>query len=102
MAFRLTFFKIPEHRVYSYKPRYYDEAKERIQEAEEKYHPKESQSGKYIPGLGIREAYRKGVVEGRKRQAGGTKTNGLILFVTLILLFVAAYYLAKLLEPLLN
>ncbi len=98
MAFRLTFFKIPEHRVYSYKPRYYDEVKERIQEAEEKYHPKEP--GKYIPGLGIREAYRKGTVEGRKRQAGGTRINGFILFATLILLFIAAYYLAKLFEPL--
>ena len=100
MAFRLTFFRIPEHRVYSYKPRFYDEAKERIAEAEEKYHPKENTTGKYIPGLEIREAYRKGIVEGKKKQAGGAGVNRLVLFATLILLFIAAYYLAKLFEPL--
>jgi len=99
MAFRISFFKTPEHRVYNYKPRYYDETKEHIKELEEKYHPKETD--KYIPGLGIREAYRKGI-EGKRREAGGTKVKGYILLITLILLFVAAYYLAQLFEPLFN
>jgi len=99
MAFRISFFKTPEHRVYSYKPRYYDETREHIKELEEKYHPKESETGRYIPGIGIREAYRRGI-DGERRQAGNTRIKGYILLVTLILLFVAAYYLAQLMEPL--
>ena len=98
MAFRLTFFSIPKLRVYSYKPRYYDETKEHIQQLEEKYHPKESETGTYIPGLGIREAYRRGI-EGQRRQAGGTKVKGYIVIITMIMLFIAAYYIAKLFVP---
>lgn len=35
-------FKPRPHYVYDYKPRYYDERKERIQKLEEKYHKKDS------------------------------------------------------------
>lgn len=101
MAFRISFFNTPKHRVFTYKPRYYDETKEHIKELKEKYHPKESETGTYIPGLSIREAYRKGI-EGNRKDAGGVKVKGYIVFITLIVLFIAAYYIAQLFPILLQ
>ena len=43
MAFGFKFWHIPEHRVFHYEPRYYDERKERLEEIYKKY-------GKTMPG----------------------------------------------------
>ena len=43
MAFGFKFWHIPEHRVFHYEPRYYDERKERLKELYAKY-------GKEYPG----------------------------------------------------
>ena len=37
MAFGFKFWHIPEHRVFHYEPRYYDERKERLEEIYMKY-----------------------------------------------------------------
>jgi len=97
---RISFFSLPEHRVFTYRPRYYDPTKEHIKELEQKYAKDEEGNKKYIPGLGIREAYRKGI-EGERKQAGNMKIKNIILLLSLLAVFVVAYYIAQGLSDLL-
>ena len=76
MAFGIKFWHIPEHRVFHYEPRYYDERKEKLEELYKKYGktmPGEEieaiareegltdETGKrYIPGMYIRGSFRDG------------------------------------------
>ena len=52
MAFGFKFWHIPEHRVFHYEPRYYDERKERLEEMYKKY-------GKTMPSEEIDEMAKK-------------------------------------------
>lgn len=97
MGLRISFFNTPSHRVFNYRPRYYDETKEHIQELEEKYGKKEGvqeEERRYIPGAAIQNAYRKGL-EGERRSSGNGKIRKLIILVSLLAAMVAAYYLAQ-------
>jgi hypothetical protein len=114
MAFGFKFWHIPEHRVFHYEPRYYDERKERLEELYKKY-------GKTMPGKEIDEMARKeGLVEEEKRYIPGMHIRGsfretyeakrlskekenspmslikkIILATTLVAIAAAAYYLSK-------
>ena len=114
MAFGFKFWHIPEHRVFHYEPRYYDERKERLEALYTKY-------GKTMPGEKIDEMARKeGLIEEEKRYIPGMHIRGsfretyeskrlskekenspmslvrkLILALTMIALAAAAYYLSK-------
>ena len=114
MAFGFKFWHIPEHRVFHYEPRYYDERKERLEALYKKY-------GKTMPGEKIDEMARKeGMIEEVKRYIPGMHIRGsfretyeskrlskekenspmslvrkLILALTMIALAAAAYYLSK-------
>ena len=114
MAFGFKFWHIPEHRVFHYEPRYYDERKERLEALYKKY-------GKTMPGEKIDEMARKeGLIEEEKRYIPGMHIRGsfletyeskrlskekenspmslvrkLILALTMIALAAAAYYLSK-------
>lgn len=114
MAFGFKFWHIPEHRVFHYEPRYYDERKERLEALYKKY-------GKTMPGEKIDEIARKeGLIEEEKRYIPGMHIRGsfretyeskrlskekenspmslvrkLILALTMIALAAAAYYLSK-------
>ncbi len=116
---RISFFPTPEHKVFNYKPRFYDENKEEMKKRYEKYgkqYPGESDSEKeitekrenadkfdakeafkkdrYIPGKSIRGSFSKELEEHRK-EAGNKKAKKIILYITLAAAFVAAYYLAQ-------
>ena len=114
MAFGFKFWHIPEHRVFHYEPRYYDERKERLEELYKKY-------GKTMPGEKIDEMARKeGLIEEEKRDIPGMHIRGsfretyeskrlskekenspmslvkkLILALTMVAIAAAAYYLSK-------
>ena len=114
MAFGFKFWHIPEHRVFHYEPRYYDERKERLEELYKKY-------GKTMPGEAIDEMARKeGLVEEEKRYIPGMHIRGsfratyeekrlskekenspmsmvkmIILALTMVAIAAAAYYLSK-------
>lgn len=114
MAFGFKFWHIPEHRVFHYEPRFYDERKERLEELYKKY-------GKTMPGKEIDELARKeGLVEEEKRYIPGMHIRGsfreayetrrlskekenspmsfvkkIIIALTLVALAAAAYYLSK-------
>ena len=115
MAFGFKFWHIPEHRVFHYEPRYYDERKEKLEELYKKYGktmPGEEidaiakkegltdETGKrYIPGMHIRGSFRKTYEEKRLSQEKETSpmtiVKRIVLILTLIAIAFAAYYLSK-------
>ena len=115
MAFGFKFWHIPEHRVFHYEPRFYDERKERLEEIYKKYGktmPGEEieamarkeglidDTGKrYIPGMHIRgsfrEAYEAKRLSKEKENSPMSIVKKLILALTLIAIAAAAYYLSK-------
>lgn len=92
---RISFFSLPEHRKFSYKPRYYDPQKEHIKELEEKYGAEKKQPERYIPGMAIRKAYRDGSIQGQTASEGNKLLRRLLVFAGVILAFLVAYFLAK-------
>ena len=115
MAFGIKFWHIPEHRVFHYEPRYYDERKEKLEELYKKYGktmPGEEieaiareegltdETGKrYIPGMYIRGSFRQTFVEKRlskeKENSAMSWVKKIILALTLVAIAFAAYYLSK-------
>lgn len=96
MGIRIGFFSTPQHRVYNYKPRYYDATKEHVKELEEKYAKSgdQTEERRYIPGAAIQRAYRDGL-DGMRRESGNKKLKKIIVLVTVLGAMVAAYYLAQ-------
>ena len=115
MAFGFKFWHIPEHRVFHYEPRYYDEHKERLEEIYKKYGKtmpgkeieemarKKGLTGedgrRYIPGMHIRGSFRKTYEEKRlsseKDNSAMSIIKKLILVLTAVALAAAAYLLSK-------
>lgn len=97
MGLRISFFNTPSHRVFNYRPRYYDETKEHIRELEEKYGKTEGapqEEKRYIPGAAIQRAYREGL-EGQRRSSDSGKVKKLIILLSILAAMIAAYYLAQ-------
>ena len=115
MAFGFKFWHIPEHRVFHYEPRYYDERKEKLEELYKKYGktmPGEEieaiakkegltdETGKrYIPGMHIRGSFRQVYEEKRlskeKENSPMSWVKKIILALTIVAIAFAAYYLSK-------
>ena len=116
MAFGFKFWHIPEHRVFHYEPRYYDECKERLEEIYKKYGKtmpgseieamakkegliEEDTGRRYIPGMHIRGSFRQTYEEKRLSKEKDTSpisiAKKVILALTMIAIAAAAYYLSK-------
>jgi hypothetical protein len=116
MAFGFKFWHIPEHRVFHYEPRYYDERKERLEEIYKKYGKtmpgseieamarkegliEEDTGRRYIPGMHIRGSFRQTYEEKRLSKEKDTSpisiAKKVILALTIIAIAAAAYYLSK-------
>ncbi len=115
MAFGFKFWHIPEHRVFHYEPRYYDERKERLEEIYKKYGKTmpgeeiealarregltEEKERRYIPGMHIRGSFRRTYEEKRlsseKENSAMSIVKKLILAVTLVAIAAAAYLLSR-------
>jgi CRISPR/Cas system CSM-associated protein Csm5 (group 7 of RAMP superfamily) len=115
MAFGFKFWHIPEHRVFHYEPRYYDERKERLEEMYKKYGKTmpgeeidemarkegliEDKGKRYIPGMYIRGSFRETYESKRlskeKENSPMSFVKKLILALTMIAMAAAAYYLSK-------
>ena len=89
--FNFGFFGSQEHRVFNYRPRYYDPEKEALRE---KFGAVDgSDKGrKYVPGSYVRGSLRNGSYR-KTREAG--KVQKIIGLVSLILAFIIVYLLAK-------
>ena len=115
MAFGIKFWHIPEHRVFHYEPRYYDERKEKLEELYKKYGktmPGEEieamakreglvdETGKrYIPGMHIRGSFRQTYEEKRLSKEKDNSPMSMVMKIVMILtglaIAFAAYYLSK-------
>ena len=91
MGFNFSFFGTQEHRVFNYRPRYYDPEKEALKE---KFgHVDGTKSGdRYSPGTYIKGSFRGGNYQKTKV----SNRNQLIIgLVGLVLFFVALVFVAK-------
>ena len=85
-------FKPRAHYVFDYKPRYYNERKERLQKLEEKYHSnkEKDQEGK-IPKISISKSNLKNDWVKNKRSATDKGTNLRLAIIIAILVGIVAY-----------
>lgn len=90
---KITFFKLPGHYIFDYKPRYYDEAKERreemIAQAKREAGIKDDDEAKYVPR--IKGQIKKQLRYDKAKRAG--RTSNLRLIVIIAILVAVAYYL---------
>ncbi len=91
MAFGFGFGSSREHRVFNYRPRYYDVEKEELRE---KFGHVDGSNEKeeYVPGSIIKNSLRNG---NYSRTRGANKVQKIIGYVGLLLFFVVLIYLIK-------
>lgn len=89
--FNFGFFGKQEHRVFNYRPRYYDPEKEALKEKFGAVDGSREKSG-YAPGTYIKGSMRNGNYQ---KTRGTGKAQRIIGIVTLILAFVVIYLIAK-------
>ncbi len=94
MAFNFGFFGTQEHRVFNYRPRYYDEEKEALKEKFGNVDGSK-EKGTYVPGSYIKGSFRGGNYQ---RTRGANKAQKIIGFVGIILFFIVLVYLVKFFE----
>ena len=95
-GFNFGFFGNPEHRVFNYKPRYYDpeaEERKRMFGDVDGTNDKAREKGEYVPGSSIRGAFRDGNYQ--KTRTAQSRTQTIISLVTLLLIAVVLIYIAK-------
>ena len=85
-----------EHRVFNYKPIYYDPKKEELRQKfghVDGTMDKEMKKDTYVPGSYIQGSRRDGNY--RRSRSSSTKIGGIIGIVGLILIFVMLWFIAK-------
>lgn len=91
-----NFFGESEHKVFDYKPIYYnkeeDERKRKFS-AVDGTMSEEKKSGTYVPGSYIKGSFRDGGYQ--KTKSHMTKVQTIIGIVSLILIFAVLYFIAK-------
>ncbi|MGM9762529.1 MAG: hypothetical protein ACI3ZQ_00705 [Candidatus Cryptobacteroides sp.] len=93
MGFNFGFFGSNEHRVFNYKPRYYNPEKEALKEKFGAVDGTNEKTGeKYVPGSYLKGSFREGNYQ-RTRQVG--RMQKIIGMVTLILIFAVLILIAK-------
>lgn len=104
MAFRLSLFKTPKHRVFHYKPRYYDPQEERRQELRSLSGDEglvgEENITRHLRSRMHRE-FQHEAYHNRKK-AGSQKLVRIIIIVTFAALLFALFYFAKMMEVLMS
>jgi hypothetical protein len=101
---RITFFSTPQPRSFNYKPRYYDEDKERLAKIYEKYgknpdgtpNPEAQKKSTYVPGANIRGSFRKSIEESRDYSKGGTMKS-IFTVTTILFIIVIVFCIGKVL-----
>jgi hypothetical protein len=86
-------FKPRAHYVFDYKPRYYDERKERLQKLEEKYHGKEGDNDFEQPKIRLTKNNLKNDWIKNKRSATDKSSNLRLAIIIALLVGLVAYIL---------
>lgn len=92
---RFSWFGEQEHRVFNYKPIYYDPEKEerkRIFGQVDGSADEDKEKGTYVPGASIRGSFRNG---NYARRRGTSRAQGIIGIIGLILVAVILIYIVK-------
>ncbi len=95
--FNFGFFGNQEHRVFNYKPRYYDpeeEERRRMFGDVDGSNEKAKAEGKYVPGSSIRGAWRDGNYQ-RSTYTKGSATRTIIGLITLLLIVAVMIFITK-------
>ncbi len=95
--FNFGFFGNQEHRVFNYKPRYYDpeeEERRRMFGDVDGSNEKAKAEGKYVPGSSIRGAWRDGNYQ-RNASTKGSATRTIIGLITLLLIVAVMIFITK-------
>lgn len=95
MGFNFGFFGTPEHRVFKYRPRYYNEEQEALKEKFGKVDGSaSSEEGKpYVPGSLVKGSFRDGNF--RHTRPGSTKAQKMIGMIGMVLVFVIIIFIAR-------
>ena len=91
-----NFFGDNEHRVFNYKPIYYDPEEEKRRQmfgAVDGTLDKEKKEGAYVPGSYIKGSLRDGAYSRTRSHMG--KTRAIIGIITLLLIVAVLYFIAK-------
>ena len=95
MGFNFSFFGEHEHRVFNYKPRYYDpEKEERRRMFGHQSDPDKKDEENYVPGKYLQGSFRDGNYQHLRGDKAG-KAWKLIGIFGLILFFVVLYFIAR-------
>jgi hypothetical protein len=95
-GFNFGFFGDQEHRVFNYKPRYYDPEEEKRREMfgdVDGTNEKAKEKGEYVPGQHLRGAFRDGNYKRTRGVAG--RARNIIGIITLLLIAVVLIYITK-------
>ena len=105
MAFQLSFFKTPKHRVFNYRPRYYDPQKERAEEL--RAMTGSAKNTEIISDTTRLRHLRSRMHQGfqqiayhNRRHAGNHKVMRFIVLLSLAALLVVLFYFSSLMEVL--
>lgn len=91
-----NFFGENEHRVFNYRPIYYDPEEEKRKQmfgAVDGTQDKEKKEGTYVPGSYIKGSLRNGAYSRTRSHMG--KTQAIIGIVSLLLIVAVLYFIAK-------
>ena len=95
--FNFGFFGNQEHRVFNYKPRYYDpEEEKRRQLFGDVDGSNDAARENYTPGSSLRGAFRNGNYQKTRSSMG--KVHGIITLVTLLLIVAVLIFMTKFFE----
>ena len=98
-GFNFGFFGNQEHRVFNYKPRYYDPEEEKRRQMfgdVDGTNDEAAKNGTYTPGSSLRGAFRNGNYQKTRSSMG--KIHGIITIVTLLLIAAVLVYFTKFFE----
>ena len=89
-----------EHRVFNYKPIYYDKEKEEMKRmfgavdgSREREIEKAKEDGTYVPGAYLKESMREG--SRRVRRSHSNKAQNIIGLIGQLLIFIVLFYIAN-------
>ena len=97
MAFRISFFRTPKHRVFNYKPMYWNPEKEAFEERIKRTREtvaaqKKDEDKPYIPGGSIRGSFRASYHVERRYPARQKLVRAVIVISLVVIMLMAVYF----------
>lgn len=96
--FNIGFFGTSEHRVFNYRPRYYDEKKEELKQKFGKVDGSMEDKENYVPGSYIRGSFR----NNSKKSPEKNKLQKIVGMVSMVLVFVMLILFVKYFQTLMT